>query len=440
MARLLVATVPLTGHVQPMRLLVRALLARGHDVAWATATKFAPQVQADGAAFVFPRHAPDWDDADVEAAFPVLRGRRGLARVKAQLDAMFIAPAPAQLRDLREACEAFAPDAVLADQAHLGAALLHEATGLPWASLGVSALGLPSVDTAPFGSALPPARDARDHARNRLLNRLVFGALFGGVNRAWRRAREAAGLPGGRASYFDVVSPQLLLQPTAAAFEYPRSDLPPQVHFIGPLVTRGSAGALPPWWDDVTAASRAGRPVVLVTQGTLATAPRELMGPALRALAGEELLVVATTGRPLAGPEEAGLPAWPANARVAPFVPYAALLPHAAAMVTNGGYGGVQAALAHGVPLVVAGGSEEKPEIAARVAWSGAGVDLRTGHPSPRALRRAVHRLLAEPAFRTRAQALAEALARHDAPAEGCALIERLVATRAPVHRGRAHG
>ena len=37
-------------------------------------------------------------------------------------------------------------------------------------------------------------------------------------------------------------------------------------------------------------------------------------------------------------------------------------------MVTNGGYGGVQLALAHGVPLVVAGNTEEKGEIAARVA------------------------------------------------------------------------
>ena len=40
-------------------------------------------------------------------------------------------------------------------------------------------------------------------------------------------------------------------------------------------------------------------------------------------------------------------------------------------MVTNGGYGGVQQALANGVPLVVAGDSEDKPEVAARVAVVG---------------------------------------------------------------------
>jgi UDP:flavonoid glycosyltransferase YjiC (YdhE family) len=36
-------------------------------------------------------------------------------------------------------------------------------------------------------------------------------------------------------------------------------------------------------------------------------------------------------------------------------------------MVTNGGYGGVQMALAHAVPLVVAGAKEDKPEVAGRV-------------------------------------------------------------------------
>jgi hypothetical protein len=53
-------------------------------------------------------------------------------------------------------------------------------------------------------------------------------------------------------------------------------------------------------------------------------------------------------------------------------------------MVTNGGYGGVQMALSYGVPLVVAGASEDKPEVGARVAWSGAGLNLKTGKPSRR--------------------------------------------------------
>ena len=56
----------------------------------------------------------------------------------------------------------------------------------------------------------------------------------------------------------------------------------------------------------------------------------------------------------------------PDNVRVAEMLPYSELLPKTDLMVTNGGYGGVQMALANGVPLVVAGAREDKPEVAAR--------------------------------------------------------------------------
>jgi UDP:flavonoid glycosyltransferase YjiC (YdhE family) len=410
-----------------MTQLVGELVARGHDVHWYAAGKFAATVEATGARFVAMRAARDWDDADIEAALPALRGRRGLARVKTQLRELFIDPIAGQLSDLAAAADDIAPDAVVADAAHLGAALLCEQRGLPLAGVGISALMLPSIDTAPFGSALPPKRASR------FLNWLIFRVVFGDINRAYRRARVQIGLPGGTGTYFDVVSPQLFLQPTVPAFEYPRRDLPPQVHFIGPLVPRTASPSWqpPPWWHDIVDARRREVPIVLVTQGTLATDPRELIAPTLRALADEPVLVIATTGRVSA--------AWPRpfpqNARVATFIPYQVLLPYVAAVVTNGGYGGVQMALSHGVPLVVAGGSEEKPEIAARVRWSGAGVDLRTGRPSPERIRKGVRSVLADARFRDRARAIARDIADHDPPAEGASLIETLVSCRAPVKR-----
>jgi UDP:flavonoid glycosyltransferase YjiC (YdhE family) len=90
----------------------------------------------------------------------------------------------------------------------------------------------------------------------------------------------------------------------------------------------------------------------------------------------------------------------PANARIAEFLPYGALLPRTAVMITNGEYGGVVQALGHGVPLVVAGCSEDKPEVAARVAWSGAGLNLRTDQLAQARLRRAVRTVLGRPSYR----------------------------------------
>ncbi|MSP25431.1 MAG: hypothetical protein EXR75_09760 [Myxococcales bacterium] len=273
-----------------------------------------------------------------------------------------------------------------------------------------------TVDTAPFGTALSPGTY---RGRNKLLDWLILQVLFGSVNRADRRARAAAGVLAGTGMYFDVILPDLFLQPTIPEFEYPRSDLPPQVRFIGPLVP-GTGNRLPPgWWPELAAAHRRGTPIVLVTEGALATDSAELITPTVRALAGEEVFVVATTEQ---------LELVPANRRIAAFVPFHALRPMLSVMVTNGDYGGVQRAVAAGVPLVIAGDSEEKPEIGARIAWSGEGIDLRTGRPKPARVLAAVRRVLDTPAVRTRRVELSRSMATHEGA--GASLIEQLISHR----------
>jgi UDP:flavonoid glycosyltransferase YjiC (YdhE family) len=66
------------------------------------------------------------------------------------------------------------------------------------------------------------------------------------------------------------------------------------------------------------------------------------------------------------------------------------------------------------VPLVVAGDSEDKPEVAARVHWSGAGVNLHTGRPSQAMVARGVRRVLNQPDYRRRARALQAEIAACD--------------------------
>jgi UDP:flavonoid glycosyltransferase YjiC (YdhE family) len=207
------------------------------------------------------------------------------------------------------------------------------------------------------------------------------------------------------------------------------------VRFVGPILAPPSAPSSfepPPWWDQLAD----GRPVVHVTQGTLDNADLDrLLVLSLEALARDDVLVVGTTGGPDPEPLRHRLPA---NARLERFVPHGLLLPHIDAMVTNGGYGGVQQALAHGVPLVVAGDSEDKPEVAARVRWSGAGIDLHTGRPSKAMVARAVRRVLARPAYRGRARALRAEIAASDPLGAISAGLEELCARRAELSRWAA--
>jgi UDP:flavonoid glycosyltransferase YjiC (YdhE family) len=194
------------------------------------------------------------------------------------------------------------------------------------------------------------------------------------------------------------------------------------VRFLGPLTPRTDLPT-PAWWTDL----RGERPVVLVTQGTIANRDlTELIRPTVEALADQDVLVVVTTG----GPPIEALGPLPTNVRAAEYLPYDQLFPHLAVMVTNGGYGGVHYALAHGVPLVVAGGGEDKPEVAARVAWSGVGVNLRTGHPTREVIRRGVHEVLTDNRYKAAAVAAAEQIA----ASPGVAGLEDLVTQLSSSH------
>lgn len=143
-----------------------------------------------------------------------------------------------------------------------------------------------------------------------------------------------------------------------------------------------------PWSD--------GHRVVLVTQGTQNIDPNDLLGPALHALDGRDVAVVATTG--IAGGDSLPFPA-PGNTRVMGLAPFPQLLPRVDLAITNGGWGGTLAILAHGIPLIIAGGDLDKPEVAARVAWSGAGINLRTGTPTAASVGAAIDRVLSDDSY-----------------------------------------
>jgi UDP:flavonoid glycosyltransferase YjiC (YdhE family) len=377
-----------------------------------TGSRFSGAVATARAEHVALPHAADYDDRDVTAAFPGRPNRGGVAQLRFDIDHVFLNPIPHQLAAVDEILDRFAPDAVITDAAFLGAvplAMRPRAERPPVIVCGVIPLTLSSRDTAPFGLGLPPSSSPLGRVRNRVLNLATQRLVFAGNQGHFQDVMQDLGA--GRVSMFLLDAPVRLadrfLQLTAPGFEYPRSDLPAGVTFAGPLLSSGTVAAtLPPWWADLE-----GRTVIHVTQGTIANDDLErLIGATVRALADDDVIVVATTGgRPtsaLSGP-------LPPNARVAEFIPYEQLLPRVDAMVTNGGYGGIHYAIAHGVPLVVGGATEDKREIAARVRWSGVGVDLRTERPEPRAIHTAVHTVLREPEYRRRVGKLQAEFATH---------------------------
>lgn len=399
----LLASVPIHGHVSPMLGIAADLVRRGERVTVLTGARFADAVTATGSEFVPLPPDADYDDRLLAEAHPDRPS--GIAGLRYDIAQTFLVPARAQYAALHDLTVAAAtpPDVVVADPTFMGAVLLagHDrAFRPPVIVAGVLPLPLSSAHVPPFGPGLRPWEGPLNRPRNALL-RVVVERLFAPVQADLDGMfRDIHGRDAG-AFVLDLLrTVDAVVQLSVPGFEYPRPDATVPIRFAGPIIPPAAGGDLPDWWGEL----ESGRPVVLVTQGTIAnTDPTELVRPAVDALAADDVLVVVTTG----GRPVAELGPLPGNVRAAEYLPYDRLFPHVDVLVTNGGYGGVHYALAHGVPLVVAGATEDKPEVAARVAWSGAGIDLRTGRPSAARLRRAVRRVLATPRHRAAAARLA---------------------------------
>jgi len=427
MATVLIAVLSPTGHVAPLLAVAEDLVCRGNRVTVMTGAAHTESIRETGA---HPHPLPpaaDFDDTPFDAT--QRPARSGLDALSRAITRLFLRPLPHQAAELRRALSAQHYDAIIVDYGFFGILplLLGDRTDLPPVLYYTpTPLMLSSRDTAPTGLGLPPADGPAGRMLHRGLTLLSQRVL---VRNAQRTADEmlismgAQRLP---VPLLDVGAlADRLIVPTVPSFEYPRSDLPAGVRFVGLVRPRPSDCFVPPpWWAELDGS----RPVVHVTQGTVDNRDlSRLVEPTITALAHADVTVVVSTGGRDVG--EISIPI-PANTHVAECVPHDQLLPKVDVLVTNGGYGGVQRALAAGVPIVVAGSTEDKPEVAARVAWSGAGINLRTGTPSPAAVASAVNQIRSDDRYLRNARSLEAAFARRDGIAEIAALVDEVVQER----------
>lgn len=422
----LLAVSPLAGHLMPMLQIGAGLRTAGHDVTVLTDAEYSSVIDSAGLRFVAlpdgarvdpPAAAPGW-------ARPLPAEVRRFLLGRAELTSAFIKPLAKQAESLSAFLSAEPVDAIVVDIAFTGALplLLSGQRRPPILVCGVGPVTLSSVDTPPFGMAWQPEPGIDYSRMTEVAHRFIMGA----IQRRLDRALRAAGA--GSAPVFISDWPRLadgLLQLCVEGFEYPRSDLPGTVQFVGPVFPGVVETEPPAWWGEVVAA-----PVVVhVTQGTYDnTDLNQLVGPTLAAFADRpDVLVIATTGgRPgqqLRGPV-------PANARIVDWLPYSLLMPHVDVMVTNGGYGGVQYALAHGVPLVVAGETSDKAEVGARVDYSGTGLNLGTATPTAAAIRAAVDEVTGSAEYRAAGMRLRAEIERATPLADILAALEGHIAAR----------
>jgi MGT family glycosyltransferase len=266
-----------------------------------------------------------------------------------------------------------------------------------------------------LGYGFLPASGPLDELRDALANAATWWILRRDGLPSHNRARRSVGLPPLRSpvAQYDRAARVLVL--ASAAFDFPARRLPPNVRYVGTPIDDTSAT-----WDDPWL-SKDDRPLVLVSLSTLPQGQAEVLRRILAALDGMRVRALVTLGPALAG----GTFNPPPNARLEAFVPHTAVLPQAAALVTQCGLGTVTKALTHGVPMVCIPLVGDQPDNAVRVAARGAGIRLDRA-ASPREIREALQRVLDEPRFRAEAGRLGAMLARNDGAETAADEIESL--------------
>ena len=370
--KVLAYTSPARGHLYPLVPILIELGARGHEVAVRTLPAGVDTVRALGckAEAIDPRIEAIQHD-DFTAKTPVGSVKRS--------SAVFLARADFEVDDLRAAIAAEMPDVLLVDINCWGAVAVAEKSGLPWATVLPYPAPFPGDGIPPFGPGLAPARGAAGRLRDRLLAPVVFGSVERAIKPALNKVRDKVGVPRAANVREMFSTAPLTIYLTAEPFEYRRADWPASYRLVGPLSFDPPA-ATPEWLGDID------KPIVLVTTSSEFQDDGKLITAALDGMRDEDMFVLATL--------RAGDPAAfdvPANAHVERWVPHSVVVSRAVCVVTHGGMGATQKALAAGVPVVAVPFGRDQHEVARRVEASGVGIRLPSSKLSPARLRDAVH-------------------------------------------------
>jgi MGT family glycosyltransferase len=425
--KIILASNPFMGHLNPLLAIGRILIAEGHQVAGLTATIMRKRIEAIGATFYpFPGRA-DQDLSDLTAIYPEFGLMPpGLEKARFSVERLFIDMIPGQYEGLMQVLSEFPADLIIAENLFMGALpmlLGPRAKRPPIILCGTTYLFWHRNDGVPILGGFPMAAENARREQFEAASEEFEAVFMEPANRSANECLRGMGCGPLPTNIFDslVTLPDAYLQLTTQNFEFPRADLPDSVRFIGPLPIMAKQAPLPPWADELDGS----RKVVLVTQGTVANYDfSHLVAPALAALADDpELLVVVTTG---GRPTDAVPGRIPANARLASYLPFEWLLPKIDVFVTNGGYGSVNQALSFGVPLVTAGMTEDKADVNARVAWSGVGINLETNEPTAEALRRAVRIVLGDPEYQRRASHIANEMRQIDTKSKFLQIVDEV--------------
>jgi rhamnosyltransferase subunit B len=296
-------------------------------------------------------------------------------------------------------------DLLVAHPLTFAARMVAELEGLPWVSTVLAPMSffsrydLPVPPQAPWAKRLERVPGLA--AALLRLGRLVTSGWSAPVI----ELRRELGLPpGGDPLYEGQHSPHLVLALFSSVLADPQADWPPNVRITGAVAYNGPrAGS--EISSEVAAFLENGPPPVVFTLGSSAVGAAGDFYvhsvKAVRSLGCRAVLLVGSHPENRPGRVPGGV-------ILAEFAPHAALFPRASAIVHQGGAGTLHQALLSGIPTIVVPFAFDQADNAYRVERLGVSRTIPAARYDVARLRRELQTLFADPAFHSRAGAVAD--------------------------------
>ncbi len=421
MARILLSTFGSSGDLNPFLAVGLGLRARGHEVTFAVERNFQQPVNALG----FPV-APLTGDAEptlMHRAESLVSRATPLASLRILMNEVILPALRPKIEELRAAsAEA---DVLVSSAQQLAVSFVADLTHIPWASIALSPVLVPSPHLEPQPTPVPIP-----HALQPLANRVSWAMGMAAVRQLWdvpvNKVRAEYGLPPLRdVAQTGNLSRQLTTMAVSPAYTPRPPDWPAWVHQTGFCFWDASDSWQEP--PDLTAFLASERPVVALSSGSMADKVGGAFDPMYRAgieairRAGGRALVIGAPPGALPHP-------LPDDVFAAGFAPFSRVYPRCAAAIHHGGMGTVAQSLRAGIPALVVPWGVDQFFAGAQLARVGAGRWLRRPAFTADRGAREVAALLNDVSYRKHAQSIAEQIAAEDGVADFIALLEKMLA------------
>ncbi len=414
-------TIGSSGDLHPFIALGLGLRARGHNVLFAVEDRMRPPLEALG--FAVAHLSGDGKTALAPYSRQMFGAMNPFASVRVIVRQYILPALPAMIEELRLACEG--ADLLVSAAVQIAAGAVADLTGMPWASVALSPVTMPSATLEPQPPlfAVPPRLQRFYNRTGWLVGDAVLRQI---VDRPVNEVRRRFGLwPRRDLMQWGNLSRTLTAAAFSPAFVPRQPDWPAYVKQTGFCFwdTPGDWQEPP----ELTEFLKADGPVVAISTGSMAPE----LGDAFARFFRTGLSAVRQVGaRALViGADPAVMPdPLPPGTHSIAYAPFSSVYPRCAAAIHHGGIGTTAQSLHAGIPALIVPWGADQYFDGAQVQRLGAGLWIQRRFFTAARAARALDALLCEPRYTASARAIAAQIAREDGVAALCDALEGALA------------